>query len=57
MGWVNFEGPFPEEPHHPEHAMLETMVRDILFSVFLLAFVQFFGKKLDRKNSFSSVSS
>jgi hypothetical protein len=47
MGWVSPAGPFPYELESPEHHMLETLVKDIIIVVILMAALNYMVKRVD----------
>lgn len=48
MGWYSTEN-LPPEIHHPEHKMLETIIKDIVIVIVILLSTSFVAKRLDGK--------
>lgn len=47
MGWVSPGGPFPKELPSPEHAMLETLVKDIVIVVIIMASINYMVRRVE----------
>jgi hypothetical protein len=50
MGWVSPGGPFPKELESPAHAMLETLVKDIIIVVVIMAAMNYMVRKVEAEN-------